>query len=144
MVAVLEVVSPGNKDSKHAVAAFIAKAIDFVRNGIHFLVIDLFPLGPRDPQGLAQAIWDELAGESLGARPPDKLLTVAAYDAGDELSAYVEPLAVGDLLPDAPLFLAPGWYVNVPLEATYMASWDVTPIPIRDLVASPRTAAQQP
>ena len=43
------------------------------------------------------------------------------------LTAYVDSLAVGDPLPDAPLFLAPGWYVNVPLEQTYMASWDVTP-----------------
>ena len=73
----------------------------------------------------------------MGTRPADKLLTVAAYDAGDELTAYVDALAVGDPLPDAPLFLAPGWYVNVPLEQTYMASWDVTPKPIRDLVAPP-------
>jgi hypothetical protein len=97
----------------------------------------LFPCGPRDPQGIAQAIWDELVGESLGTRPADKLLTVAAYDAGDELTAYVDALAVGDLLRDAPLFLAPGWYVNVPLERTYTASWGVTPKPIRDLVAPP-------
>jgi hypothetical protein len=137
VVAMIEVVSPGNKDSKHAIASFIAKAVDFIRNGIHFLMIDLFPSGPRDPQGIAQAIWDELVGESLGTRPADKLLTVAAYDAGNELSAYVDALAVGALLPDAPLFLAPGWYVNVPLEQTYTASWDVTPKPIRDLVAPP-------
>ena len=45
---------------------------------------------------------------------------------------------------EIPLFLAPGWYVNVPLEQTYAASWDVTPKPIRDLVAPPLTAVQQP
>ena len=44
-------------------------------------MIDLFPFGPRDPQGMAKAIWDELVGESLGPRPTDKLLTVDAYDA---------------------------------------------------------------
>ena len=65
----IEVVSPGNKDSTHTVASFIAKAVDFIRNGIHFLVIDLFPPGPRDPQGMAQAIRDQLEGESLGPRP---------------------------------------------------------------------------
>ena len=53
------------------------------------------------------------------------------------LTAYVDALAVGDPLRDAPLFLAPGWYVNVPLERTYTASWGVTPKPIRDLVAPP-------
>ena len=36
------------------------------------------PSGPRDPQGIAQAIWDEMVGESLGTRPADKLVTVAA------------------------------------------------------------------
>jgi hypothetical protein len=111
---------------------------------IHLWVVDLFPPGPRDPQGIARAIWDELVGESLGTRPADKPLTVAAYDASNELDAYLDTLAVGDVLPDAPLFLAPGWYVNAPLEQAYTASWDVTPKPIRELVAPPGAAVQQP
>jgi hypothetical protein len=49
----------------------------------------------------------------------------------------LDPLAVEDPLPDAPLFLEPDWYVNIPLEQTYMASWDVTPKPIRELVTRP-------
>lgn len=137
VVAMIEIVSPGNKDSRHAVASFVGKIVDFLRNGIHVLIIDPFPPGPRDPDGIVQAIWSELVGESLAARPPDKPLTVAGFDAGVPLTAYVEPLAVGDPLPEAPLFLAPGWYVNVPLERTYRTSWDVTPQPIRDLVAPP-------
>jgi hypothetical protein len=136
VVAVIEVVSPGNKDTKHAVGSFVAKAVDFIRNGIHFLVVDLFPPGPRDPQGIPQAVWDELVGEPLGTRPTDKPLSVAAFDAGNELTAYFDALAVVDVLPDAPLFLEPRWYVNVPLDQTYMASWDVTPKPMRDLVGS--------
>jgi hypothetical protein len=43
-------------------------------------------------------------------------------------------MAVGDPLPDVPVFPAPGWYVNLPLKQTYLASWDVTPKPIRDLL----------
>src|SRR5262249_45769420 len=65
VVAMIEVVSPGNKDSKHAIASFVAKAVDFIRNGIHFLVVDPFLPGPRDPNGIAQAIWDALVGEPL-------------------------------------------------------------------------------
>jgi hypothetical protein len=139
VVAMIEIVSPGNKDSKHAIASFVAKAVDFLRNGIHFLVVDLFPLGPRDPHGIAQAIWDELVGEPLASRPADEPLTVAAFDAGEPLTAYVDSLAIGDPLPEAPLFLAPGWYVNVPLEETYRSSWEVTPRPIRDLLDTPAT-----
>jgi hypothetical protein len=139
VVAMIEVVSPGNKDSKHAIASFVAKVVDFLRNGIHFLVVDPFPPGPRDPDGIAQAIWDELVGERLATRPADEPLTVAAFDAGEPLTAYVDSLAVGDPLPEAPLFLAPSWYVNVPLEETYRASWEVTPRPIRDLLGTPAT-----
>ena len=137
VVAMIEVVSPGNKDSKHAIASFVAKAVNFIRNGIHFLVVNPFPPGPRDPDGIAQAIWDALAGEPLETRPSDEPLTVAAFDAGEPLTAYVDSLAVGDPLPEAPLFLAPGWYVNVPIEETYRASWQVTPRPIRDLLGTP-------
>lgn len=137
VVAMIEVVSPGNKDGKSAFASFVGKAVDFLRAGIHVLVIDPFPPGPRDPDSLAVAIWDELVGESLANRPEGKPLAVVAIDAGEPLTAYVEGIAVGDPLPEAPLFLAPGWYVNVPLEQTYMASWEVTPRPIRTLVEAP-------
>ena len=74
------------------------------------------------------------SGNPSEARPADKPLTVASYDSAGDLTAYVDPVAVGDPLPDAPLFLAPGWYVNIPLETTYATSWEVTPKPIRDLV----------
>jgi Protein of unknown function (DUF4058) len=134
VVAIIEVVSPGNKDSKHAVASFVTKAVDFLRDGIHVMLVDPFPPGPRDPEGIAQAIWDGLVGEPLAPGPAGLSPLVAAFDAGEPLTAYVESVAVGEPIPDVPLFLGPGWYVNVPLEETYCASLDVTPQPIRDLL----------
>ena len=136
VVAIIEVLSPGNKESKHALRSFINKAVEFLRQGIHLVVIDLFPPTVRDPEGIHQSIWDELVGEPFEARPANKPLTVAAYDAGEPLTAYVNPLAVGDSLPETPLFLAPGWYVNIPLEATYERSWGFTPEVIREKVAT--------
>ena len=38
----------------------------------------------------------------------DEPLTLAAYSAGPVKTAYVEPAAVGDLLPEMPLFLEDG------------------------------------
>ncbi|MFO0891460.1 MAG: DUF4058 family protein [Isosphaeraceae bacterium] len=137
VIAMIEIVSPGNKDSRSAIASFVDKAVEFVRNGIHFLVIDPFPPGHRDPSGIAQAIWDCLADEPLEPLRAGESRVIAAFDAGDPLTAYVDAIAVGEPLPEAPLFLAPGWYVNVPLEQTYLASWEVTPKPIRDLVLTP-------
>jgi hypothetical protein len=45
--------------------------------------------------------------------------------------AYVEPVAVGDALPDMPLFLTPDRYVPCPLEAAYQATWAVFPPALR-------------
>ena len=137
VVAIIEVVSPGNKDSKHAIESFTAKAIEFLELGVNLLIVDLFPPTSRDPAGIHQAIWEQITDTPFAPRPADKPLTVAAYNAGTDLTAYVDPVAVGDVLPDAALFLGPGWYVNVPLEQTYRASWAETPQLIRDRVEPP-------
>lgn len=137
VVAVIEIVSPGNKDSTHAIRSFKAKAVELLQKGVNLVVIDLFPPTPRDPDGIHHVIWAEFTDEPFEARPANKPLTVAAYNAGIDLTAYVDPVAVGDALPDAALFLAPGWYVNIPLEATYLASWAEAPRLIRDLVEPP-------
>ena len=51
-IAVIEIVSPGNKDGKQAFHEFLEKNLDFIRAGIHLLVIDLFPPTKRDPFGV--------------------------------------------------------------------------------------------
>src|SRR5262245_41591469 len=38
VVAILEVVSPGNKDSRHAIRAFARKAVEFLQAGVHLLI----------------------------------------------------------------------------------------------------------
>jgi hypothetical protein len=89
IVAVLEIVSPGNKSSTNALRSFVRKTEELLRQGINLLVVDLFPPSPRDPQGIHKAIWDEIEEESFEL-PPDKRLIVAAYAAGDLPTAYVE------------------------------------------------------
>jgi hypothetical protein len=133
LVAAIEIVSPGNKSNKNGIRAFVGKMVDYLRNGISVVVIDPFPPGPRDPEGIHQRIWDGFVGLRAEPRPPDMPLTVVSYDAG-ERTAYVDPVAVGNPWPDASLFLAPGWYVKVPLECTYAASWEETAQETRDLV----------
>ncbi|HEX6985609.1 MAG TPA: DUF4058 family protein [Planctomycetaceae bacterium] len=136
VVAVIEVVSPGNKSGGHALRSFVEKAYELLRDGIHLLVVDLFPPSPRDPQGIHKAIWDEILDEPFEL-PPDKPLTVAAYFAGEPKTAYVEPVAVGDPLPDLPIFLDDRTYVPAPLDATYQAAWANCPGAIRELIESP-------
>jgi len=136
VVAVIEIVSPGNKSSLHALRSFVEKADELLRKGINLLVVDLFPPSPRDPQGLHKAIWEEIRDEPFEL-PPDKPLTVAAYSAGEPKTAYVEPVAVGDPLPGLPIFLDPDTYVPAPLEPTYEATWAKCPEPLREAVESP-------
>lgn len=130
LVAVIEIVSPGNKDSTNGLRSFVRKAGKLIRRGIHLLVIDLFPPSARDPSGIHKPIWDQFKEEAFEL-PPDKPLTLAAYSAGSEKVAYVEPVAVGDVLPDMPIFLTPDRYVPCPLEATYQTTWGVFPAALK-------------
>lgn len=57
IVAVIEVVSPGNKDSKGAIQEFVDKALEFLHAGVHLSIVDPFPPTPRDPLGIHQLIW---------------------------------------------------------------------------------------
>jgi hypothetical protein len=133
IVAVIEIVSPGNKSSQHALRSFVEKAEELLRRGISLLVVDVFPPSPRDPQGVHKAIWDEIREEPFEL-PADKPLTVAAYCAGVPQTAYVEPVAVGDPLPALPIFLDPGTYVPAPLDASYEATWAKCPDALREVV----------
>jgi hypothetical protein len=58
IVAVVEIVSPGNKASTSALRTFVEKSSDLIMQEVHLLVIDLFPPSKRDPQGIHKAIWD--------------------------------------------------------------------------------------
>lgn len=136
VVAVIEIVSPGNKDSRNSLRSFVDKAVTFLWNGIHLLIVDLFPPSIRDPQGIHKAIWDEMADQPFEL-PHDKPLTCVSYDASNGIEAHIEPIAVGMPLPTMPLFLEQDLYVLVALEATYAATWEVCPDPIRELVEPP-------
>jgi hypothetical protein len=122
IVALVEILSPGNKASRHAMRSFVDKATEALYRGYHLLIVDLFPPGRRDPQGIHGALWSEIADETY-VHDPTKPLTLAAYSAGQIKTAYVEPVAVGDALKDMPLFVEPEEYVNVPLEATYQEAY---------------------
>lgn len=136
IIALIEILSAGNKASRKEFQAFVNKAVDALARGYHLLLVDLHPRTNRDPEGIHPEIWAEVGGSPMEI-PPDKPLTLAAYDAGPPTTAYVEPVAVGDVLIDMPLFLAPDWYVSLPLEATYQAAYRGVPRRFREVLDSP-------
>src|SRR5262249_1658463 len=122
-----------NKDRPASIADFVEKALSALHHNVHLLVIDLFPPGRHDPQGIHGAIWGSF--DTVDDFPPeDKPLTLAAYVAGKLPEADLETVARGAPLPDMPLFLQPGRYVYVPLEATYQAAYRGVPAYWRSVV----------
>ena len=58
VIWIVEIVSPGNKNSRHGLRAFVDKTEEVIRAGVHLLIVDLFPSGSFDPEGIHAAIWD--------------------------------------------------------------------------------------
>lgn len=132
----MEILSPGNKNSQHGLNAFVTKAQEVLAAGIHLLLVDLFPPSVRDPQGIHRAVWGEDCGSEY-APSPEKPLTCVSYVGGAAAEAFIEPVAVGDCLPEMPLFLNHDFYVNVPLEMTYQQAWEGMPAYWREILATP-------
>lgn len=89
---------------------------------------------PR-PQ-LPHALWDDVAGQEYQP-PPGQPLTLAAYETALTIRTYVRQLAVGEVLPDMPLFLKPNGWVQAPLEATYQAAFGGMPRRWRQVLDRP-------
>jgi hypothetical protein len=126
LVAIVEIVSGGNMAGRKAFDDFVRKAAEFLSHQIHLLILDLQPPTARDPQGIHGSVWDGVGGQEY-IRPTDKPLTLASYESGAGLRAFIEPVGVGDAFIDMPLYLQPGRYVAVPLEETYRLAFKSVP-----------------
>jgi hypothetical protein len=133
VVAMVEIVSPGNKNNQNGLNAFQRKAQEALAAGVHLLIVDLFPPSSRDPQGIHRVVWGDDCGPDF-ALSPETPLTCVAYIGGANAEAFVELMAIGDALPAMPLFLSSDIYVSVPLEATYQAAWEGLPAYWREVL----------
>ena len=111
VVCIIEILSPGNKTSRGALQKLVDKTLQLLVQGVHVLIVDLFP--------------------------PTR--TLATYIAGGPLAditttPYIEPIGVGEKLPDMPAYLDLDSFVYVPLEATYEATWLTCPEAMRAVV----------
>jgi hypothetical protein len=125
LIALLEIVSPANKDRAGHVSEFTGKLLSALNVGVHVLLVDLFRPGRHDPQGLHGEMLRELEdSDEPYDLPREEPLTLASYVTDPPgVDIYLEHVAVGATLPEMPLFLSPNRYVNVPLESTYLAAY---------------------
>jgi hypothetical protein len=135
IVAVIEIVSSGNKSGTIPFDRFVEKARNCFSHQVNLLIVDLHRPTKRDPQGIHGAIMDGFNDDGYIA-PSDKKLTLVSYEAGIPLNAYIQPVAPGDLLPNMPLFIDRGRYVNVPLEQTYVTAFQSLPDHYQQLLSA--------
>jgi hypothetical protein len=69
IVAMIEVLSRGNKSNRHALRSFLDKAVAALDNGIHLLLVDVHPPGPRDPGGIHGALLNEIGTQDIYCHP---------------------------------------------------------------------------
>ena len=128
---------PDHYAAQESAARFAGKVVSAVEAGVHVLVVDLHPPTARDPDGMPGEIGAELGDETpldpAGVQG-NGALTAASYVADDPPVADVQPFAVGDPVPDMPLFLDPGHYVTVPLGATYGENFARLPAKFRRML----------
>ncbi len=128
IIALLEIVSPANKDREDHVAAFVAKTIGALSRGIHVLMVDLFAPGRYDPLGMHYRIRETIAPNLVAPNIESMRSTLASYQASRRnVDMFIEHVASDSVLPDMPIFLNASRYVNVPLEATYRDAWEGMP-----------------
>jgi len=142
VVALVEILSPGNKVSEDTIAEFVRKAREAIHAGIHLTVIDLLPPGDHDPEGIHGAILSTISGETYEL-PEGKPLTFVSYSAGAITVAYLQHPFVGDELPGLPLFLTAERYINLPLEATYATAWSGVPAFWREVIEGKREPPEE-
>jgi hypothetical protein len=87
------------------------------------------------------ALWNYRDSESHGVSA-DEPLGLSSYRVDDVPYAYFQPLAVGQELPDMPVFLTPLHYVNVPLEPTYLEAYRGVPQRWKQVIEGRKTNAQ--
>jgi hypothetical protein len=119
LVAVVELVSPRNKDRDLARRAFAAKCVAYLQRGIGLIVVDIV----TNRSGNLHRELLEMLGQAEGSvLPADANLYAVAYRPARRtetnlLDLWPMPLAVGQ--PLLPLALLGAFFVPVDLEATY-------------------------
>lgn len=132
-VAIIEIVSPGNKHSHRAFDQFTNKLWTLMEKGIHLLVVDLFRPTSKDPFGLPAVLWGS-SDPRIPHASDSEPLTLTACCSDSLKTGYVDLLGFGATLPDMPLFLTVDRYVDVPLEQTYQEAWRGVPEEWKEIV----------
>lgn len=119
LVAVIELVSPANKESREGRSLFLGKIEGLIRAGVGVVAVDFVTTSPR-------SLHRELMLRSGEDDPEADPLSVVSYRLrgdGDRMEIWHRPLHVGVSLPDMAVPLQNGPTMSVPLDELYRDTW---------------------
>jgi hypothetical protein len=121
LVAVIELISPRNKDRGEARRAFAAKCAAHLQQGIGLVIVDVVT---ERHANLHHELLDLMDKPETFRFADEAPLYAVAYrpsrqKTGDQIEIWLHPLAVGQTLPTVALSLRGAVTVPVDLEATY-------------------------
>jgi Protein of unknown function (DUF4058) len=122
LLAVIELISPGNKDRDESRRAFAAKCAAYLQVGVGVLIVDIVT---NRHANLHNELIHLMGQEERFALPVDPPLYAVAYRPArredvNQIEMWPAMFAVGGTLPLLPLALRRTGFVPVDLEATYM------------------------
>ena len=120
LVAVVELVSPRNKDRPSSREQYASRYLGSLRGGVHILLVDIHrrPLGFSFPQLIAAGLTQELPAPVAPSVVSYRVGATAATG-GRMLAVWQHALVIGEPLPRMPLALIPDDSVMIDLDATY-------------------------
>lgn len=129
LVAVIELVSPSNKDRASEREAFMAKCVTYLKRGIGLVIVDVVT---ERHANLHNELMHAIGGENPQLMP-DTPIYVSGYRPvhrrgthANEIEVWPYAAVVGQPVPAVPLGLRGGPVVLLDLEGTYTAAIDAT------------------
>jgi hypothetical protein len=123
LVAVVELVSPGNKDRPENRRAFLDKCAAYLREGVSVVIVDIVTSRQNN---FHADLMELLGGDEVARRAVTSDLYAVAYRVHlvgqrTQVEAWPENLALGAPLPTMPLWLTESMCVPLELEKAYQA-----------------------
>ncbi|OWK43495.1 DUF4058 family protein [Fimbriiglobus ruber] len=126
LVAVIELVSPANKDRQEKRNAFVGKCAALLRKGVSVSIVDVVTVRQFNLYAELMAFLGQ-SDPTLSAEPPATYAASCRWLLGERralLETWSHTLTVGQPLPTLPLWLAPARVVPLDLERSYEKTCD--------------------
>jgi len=131
VLAVLEIVSPGNKDDEEAKLAFAGKCLSYLAKGIGLVVLDIVTEGVTNLHNVMVRLAKQDANFEMAGEPQTYAASYRPVQRKWDkmIDLWHWPLVVSSALPTVPLALKGFGCVALNLEATYQEACERCRIP---------------